>query len=251
MFHKGEHEKQFAYTVHTACDKNGFILALDVSPGNVHDSVKFFDLYRKVNETFPESKYIVADAGYKTPPICRAIINDNKQPVMPYKRPMSKKGFFKSYEYVYDEYYNCVICPRNQILKYSTTTRDGYREFKSNPIICKNCEDKFQCTHSKNNVKVVTKHIWSEYIEIAEDIRHSPIGKELYPKRSETIERVFADAKEKHGFRYTNYRGKAKMKMEALLTFIAMNMKKLANWTIKDYGPSDIFIKNRVYFFFC
>ena len=40
MFVKGEHERQFAYEAHTAaCDKNGMILAVEVTAGNVSDSV--------------------------------------------------------------------------------------------------------------------------------------------------------------------------------------------------------------------
>ncbi len=42
-----------------------------------------------------------------------------------------KAGFFRSYEYIYDAYYDCVLCPNNQVLSYSTTSRDGYREFKT------------------------------------------------------------------------------------------------------------------------
>lgn len=49
------------------------------------------------------------------------------------------------------------------------------------------------------------------YIEKAEDIRYSPIGKESYQIRRQTIERVFADTKEKHGIRYTLYRGLAQI----------------------------------------
>ena len=45
---------------------------------------------------------------------------------------MTKKGFFKKTEYVYDEYYDCYICPVNKLLHYSTTNREGYREYKSN-----------------------------------------------------------------------------------------------------------------------
>jgi len=33
---------------------------------------------------------------------------------MPYKRPMTKKGFFGKSEYVYDELYDCYICPNDQ-----------------------------------------------------------------------------------------------------------------------------------------
>ena len=76
----------------------------------------------------------------------------------------------------------------------------------------------------------MTKHIWEEYIEIAEDIRHSLIGKESYALRSQTIERVFADAKEKYGMRYTLYRGLTKVTNWVRLKFACMNLKKLAMW---------------------
>ena len=39
MFVKGEHERQFAYEAHTACDKRGFVLGVQVTAGNIHDSV--------------------------------------------------------------------------------------------------------------------------------------------------------------------------------------------------------------------
>ena len=58
--------------------------------------------------------------------------------------------------------------------------------------------------------------------------------KEIYKLRSQTIERVFADAKEKHGMRYTQYRGLEKVRMELNLLFACMNLKKLANWIWKD-----------------
>ena len=47
---------------------------------------------------------------------------------------MTKEGYFRKHEYVYDEYYDCYLCPENQVLSYSTTNRDGYREYKSRDI---------------------------------------------------------------------------------------------------------------------
>lgn len=55
--------------------------------------------------------------------------------------------------------------------------------------------------------KIITQHIWQQYIEMAEDIRHTSKYREIYKKRKETIERVFADTKEKHAMRFTQYRG--------------------------------------------
>jgi len=230
LFHKGEREKMFAYTAHAACDKNGFVLGCDVSAGNVHDSTMFDGLYKNVINSFPEVEVAAMDSAYKTPWIMKQVFDSNRQAAVPYKRPVTKKDFFKKYEYVYDVFYDCYLCPENQILKYTTTNRGGYREYKSNPSICANCPSRTQCTQSKNHQKVVTHHVWSNYMEMAEDVRHSPEGKKIYSMRKETIERVFADAKEKHSMRYTHYRGLAKLKMEALLTFAAMNLKKLARW---------------------
>ena len=234
VFHKGEHEKCFAYVANTACDKNNFIIDFVLGAGNIHDSVMFDGLYKKVIDKFPETKVIAVDSGYKTPWIMKQIIDSARIPAVPYKRPMTKKGFFRKHEYVYDEYYDCVICPNNQILKYSTTNRDGYREYKSNPCICEKCDKINECTQSKNHQKVVTRHLWENYIEIAEDYRHTPKYRDIYKLRSETIERVFADAKEKHGMRYTQLRGLEKVKMQVMLTFACMNLKKLSSWKKKN-----------------
>ena len=225
-FRKGEHKHVFAYGIETACDKNGWILDFDVNPGNEHDSRTFKGLYDKLANIGMEK--CVVDAGYKTPAIAKLLLDDGVKPVFPYKRPMTKEGFFKKYEYVYDEYNDCYICPNNQILKYSTTNRDGYKEYKSCGHICEKCEFLGQCTASKNHVKVVTRHVWEEYMEVCEDIRHTEGMKDLYSHRKETIERIFGTAKENHGFRYTQMYGKARMRMKVALTFACMNLKKLA-----------------------
>ena len=154
---------------------------------------------------------------------------------------MTKDGFFRKYEYVYDEYYDCYICPANKILSYATTNRDGYREYKSNCSDCETCPYLSQCTESKNHVKVITRHIWEPYMETAEDIRHTLGMKELYDQRKETIERIFGSAKEYHGFRYTNMIGKARMKMKAALTFTCINLKKLARIMGGDSSLSSTF----------
>lgn len=181
----------------------------------------------------------MVDAGYKTPAICRKIIEGNRNPVVPYKRPMTKKGFFKKHEYIHNQHNDCYICPNNKLLTYSTTSREGYRIYKSNPQDCANCPFREKCTLSKNHTKVVTRHVWQDYYEQAEHLRHTDKNKALYKLRSETIERVFADAKEKHRMRYTQYRGRSKVIMEISLVYSCMNLKKLAVWVSKGGNNSD------------
>lgn len=255
LFHKGEHKKTFAYTANTCCDGSGYVLGFEVVPGNVNDGTSFFKLYQKLKKERPESVRYVMDSGYRTPAIARELIEDGNIPVMPYKRPQTKDGFFKKYEYVYDEYYDCYLCPNNEVLPYRTTNREGYREYKSDGRKCKKCPYLKKCTESKNYEKTVTQHVWESYIEQVEEIRHTLGTKEIYNQRKETIERVFADGKEKHGLRYTQYRGLEKVKMELNLLFASMNLKKLAIWKWrKKWGPlykETFYLLGRGCKFFC
>ena len=102
------------------------------------------------------------------------------------------------------------------------------------PYICANCPSRELCTHSTACVKTVQRHVWKDYEELADDARYTPEYRDLYKKRKETIERVFADAKEKHAMRYTQYRGLTQVTNWVKLKFAAMNLKKLARWKWKD-----------------
>ena len=236
-FVKGERERVFAYSFHTACDQNGFVLGAIVEPSNVHDSQVFPDLFNKIKSKVGKPQAVALDAGYKTPYISKLLLEQGIRPVLPYTRPMTKKGFFRKHEYVYDEYFDCYICPANQILSYRTTTREGYRQYSSDPEVCRSCPMLTKCTENKEHTKHVFRHIWQDYLDEAEHLRHTIKNKEIYAKRKETIERVFADLKEKHGMRWTTLRGKKKNSMQAMLVFAAMNLKKLAIWRWRTYGP--------------
>ena len=209
VFHKGEHKKCFAYEAHTACDNHNFVLGVHVTPGNIHDSVAFDPLYDELCRDYPEHKIVVADSAYKTPWICKRIFESGRILSTCYTRPKTKENGHPWWAYVYDEYFDDVICPEYRALHYSTTNRDGYREYKSRAYLCKTCPTRRMCTENARCEKTVLRHVWQDYVEMAEHVRHMAVYRELYRLRKEKIECVFADAKEKHGMRYTPYRGLA------------------------------------------
>ncbi|MHA2626310.1 IS1182-like element IS1563 family transposase [Streptococcus agalactiae] len=223
-FHKGEHKQVFAYNAQVACDKYGWALGYSIHAGNVHDSQAFPELFDKIKALTPH--YLIADSGYKTPSIAHYLLTIGIIPVFSYTRPRSKKGMLRLKDFIYDEYYDVYLCPENHPLSYSTTTRDGYREYKSNPAVCQSCPLLSVCTQSKNHQKVITRHLWKDDLEVCEDIRHQRGMKERYQQRKETIERLFGTAKEYHNLRYTRLRGKSKMEATLGLTLACLNMKK-------------------------
>lgn len=229
LYHKGEHEQCFAYGIQTICEKHGYVLAVDTVPGNVHDSTAFHKPYTEVCETYGERiKETCLDSGYKTAQICKEIIDHHQKVYLPYKRPMTKAGYLKKAEYAYDEKNDCYVCPEGVVLFYSTTDRQGYKLYKSRSSDCEGCPLKDQCTKAKNGVKVVARHVWAEYSEQADEMRYTEGWKEKYPQRKQTIERVFADCKEKSILRYTRLRGIKKNQHQVLMIFACHNLKKKA-----------------------
>lgn len=89
--------------------------------------------------------------------------------------------------------------------------------------------------------QAITRHVWEEYREeVIDEIRHTPEWKELYPKRKESIERVFGDCKEHHNLRYTRLRGLQKNQHQALMIFACHNLKRMARWSWKTSSNSII-----------
>ena len=234
MFVKGEHERQFAYEAHTASDRKGFVIGVEVTAGNVHDSTAWDALYDQVTDRFPEVEVVTMDAGYKTPWIAKKTLDDGRIPILPYTRHHYKEGTYKPWEYEYDPQEDHFICPNGGILRHTTTDRDGKRIYRSNTKHCKNCPYKALCGANEKGQKVITTHIWQEYLDLVEQLRRTEQGKEIYAMRKETIERVFADAKEKHAMRYTHHRGLARVTNWVRLKYAAMNLKKLAEWSWKS-----------------
>jgi len=231
MFVKGEHERQFAYEAHTACDRHGFVMGVEVTAGNVHDSVAWDALYDGLTKRFEEIKFVTMDAGYKTPWIAKKILDNGHIPILPYTRYTGKQEQYKPWEYEYDPKEDAYICPQGGILRHTTTDRAGKRSYRTTPKQCVNCPFKNKCGANEKGQKLFIRHIWQEYLDLVEQIRKTKLGKELYAKRKETIERVFGDAKEKHAMRYTQHRGLAAVTRWVRLKFAAMNLKKLAEWS--------------------
>ena len=75
---------------------------------------------------------------------------------------------------------------------------------------------------------MVTRHVWEASRERIDQHRLNRVGKRIYKRRKETVERSFADAKQLHGHRYARMRGLTKVQQQCLLAATAQNIKKIA-----------------------
>lgn len=223
-------QEMFCYLDHRTTDmKYNIITDAFVTPGNVHDSIPYLKRLDRQIERFQFKVEAVAlDSGYLTNPICKGLSDRNIFGVIAHRRFHPTTGLFPKWKFIYDADKNHYVCPNGQTLTYRTTTRDGYREYKSNPKLCVNCPLLDQCTRSKNHQKILVRHVWEAHKEKIRMNRLSKSGKVLYSFRKEKIERSFADSKQLHGLRYCRFRGIQKASEQVLLTAACQNMKKIA-----------------------
>jgi transposase len=222
--------KGFFYLDHRTVDgSHNIITDSYATPANVHDTRPYLSRLDRQRERFGfEVEAVGLDAGYMSTAICKGLEERQLYGVIGYRRPNHKKGYFYKREYVYDAEADVYVCPGEQRISYSTTNRIGYREYKSDPKVCKRCPLLLQCTHSANHTKVLTRHVWQDSKERIDAHRKTPAGKKIYARRKETVERSFADAKQLHGHRYARLRGLDKVKEQCLLAAACQNMKKIA-----------------------
>lgn len=222
--------KGFFFLDHRTVDgKFNIITDTYVTAANIHDSIPYLERLDHQRNKFKFNVNAVGlDAGYFSPHICKGLEERKIFGSIAYRRKNHIKGFFYKREYLYNSDEDYYLCPEGKKLEYRTTNRSGYREYASNPSMCLTCPSLHKCTKSKNSQKVVTRHVWTDYVDRANQNRLTEHGKAIYKRRKETIERSFADSKQLHGFRYARFRGLDKVKEQCLLTAASQNMKKIA-----------------------
>lgn len=221
--------KGFFYLNHMAVDgENNLIVSVLPTTAAINDAVPFLGIIEKLKEKY-EVKYVGADAGYYTAAIAKGLDEMGITGALARRLGPKPVGKMSKLNFVYVEGLDIYVCPEGNSLNYKTTTREGYKEYCSKKDICDRCPVREKCIYEKQSIRTIRRHVWQEYLtEIDRFKNKTDLGKRIYQRRKETIERAFADLKELHGFRYARFRGIEKMKEQCLLTAAAYNIKKIA-----------------------
>ncbi|MGH8430988.1 MAG: IS1182 family transposase, partial [Solimonas sp.] len=223
--------KGFFYLDHRTVDgRHAIITDTFATPANVHDSVVYLGRLDRQRQRFGFQVGAVGlDAGYATPAIAKGLGERAILGVTGYRNPAPPKpGMMRKSAFAYEPEFDGYRCPQGQVLAYTTTDRTGYRHYKSDPAICRDCPLLASCTSNANATRLITRHVWQDARERTDANRLTAWGKAIYRRRKETVERSFADAKQLHGHRYARFRSLTKVACQCLIAAAAQNMKKIA-----------------------
>lgn len=229
MVREGKPEGFFYLDHRTVDGTHNFSTDVHVTPATVHDTVPYLSRLERQQAAFGfEVAAVALDAGYLTIHICHGLDRQGIFAVIGHRRFQHTKGLMPRWKFKYDRDTGLYRYPGGSVLPYRTTNREGHREYKSDPQVCKDCLLRAICTRSTAMQKTVTRHVWEDARERIRANRLTPHGKAIYNRRKETIERSFADGKELYGLRYARYLGLATVREQCLLSVTAQNIKKLA-----------------------
>ena len=212
-YHRDHKEEGFMYLDHRTVDgKNNIIIDCHITPGNTHDSEPYIDRLNQIEKNFGFiANKVALDSGYYSLDILKQLDKRGVFSVIGYRR-FSKAKDTKYYKYIQEKDI-FVDIRTGEIFEYKNIDRNGYKEYRS---------------ADKTEKKKIRRHINAQHYDLAKIRRLSKEGKALYKRRKQTIERSFADSKQNHGYRYAQYRGKAKVQSYAWLSCCVQNMKTIA-----------------------
>ena len=219
-----------AYKQHTAVDDvRGVILDVEVTTGEANEGGEIANQADAVAATTGIAiKTITADQGYAYGKVYGALERRGIDPVIPAKKePIRSRVPLRRFRY--DARHDILKCPRGRILRATRHVEHG-RFFYSKAKDCRSCPMRADClSPGRVNKAVVVsddhpallrarrrKERWSE-----EDAR-------LYQRHRWRSEGFHGEAKCWHGLARALRRGLQNMRVQAFLTAMAVNLKRLA-----------------------
>jgi len=222
-----------AYKQHTAVDDlAGVVVDVEIVTGEEHDTGRFTERLDAIEETLgapPER--ITADTIYGVGRVCAALEERQIEAVIPPLRSPRRKGAqgFPTERFKFDPHHDVVRCPAGRRLTPRNSTKSG-RWYRADRRDCARCPLKAQClprgTPSRR-VHIVTNHA----AILRARRKRAAWGKDekaIYTRHRWRVEGTHGTAKTLHGLARAIRRGLENMRIQALLTAIAMNLKKLA-----------------------
>jgi hypothetical protein len=145
-------------------------------------------------------------------------------------------GVWNIQDFQYNAESDTYTCPGGE-----TPTRRFVRRserlviYRAPPGVCRTCRFRSQCSPSGKE-RGLGRSLDRGFLEEAQRWLTTEEGKRRLGQRKVYVETVFAIAKDRHGLRRAQWRGKWKVQIQVWLTAAAMNIKKLARTTAAAGG---------------
>jgi len=226
----------FHYLSHQTIDaKNGVIVDVSVTPGNVNDCAPYIEQIDRAVDTLEgmgiEAEAVSGDSAYDNALIHKEIEERSLAFYTPKKDTSdATKVEYKRDDFVYDKERDTFTCPHGTTLTLRTTQRSEngvFREYGSSAKICKGCPHRDKCLAPSQKSRKIQVNIFQDIVDKHHAAEGTPEYNDALRKRQIWCEATFAAQKARHNLRQLFRRGLQAAADHCLLSACAVNLKRL------------------------
>jgi transposase len=220
------------YLAHTSIDaRNGIIVDIHPSAGNINDCEPFVERLKVVQDTFNlDIKSVGADRGYDTTPIHHGL---KTLEITGYITPTQHDTAFKttSYkEFTYNNESDTYTCKNRKELSFTHLNNikgTYYKTYSAKTKDCKVCPFREQCFGKTATKRTIARPIAHELLE--ENIQRTQTNEYKFVQKLRRVwcEGSFGTMKTKHNLFKTYKRGIEKILEQCLFSALALNLKRM------------------------
>jgi transposase len=222
-----------SYKQHGAVDDRCCVIVdVAVTTGQANEGQQLPEQIERIEaNTGRQIKTVTADAGYAHGSNYELLEEKDIEAVIPPQRHGSKSSNIPLQRFKYDQKNNIVKCPRGKTMRPSSENERG-TIYRARSCDCRKCPLRDKCTSARNRPRTVL--ISRGYSALLRARRKllctSERFSQLYERHRIKSEGMHGEAKTQHGLRRAVRRGLANVAIQAYLTAIVINLKRLATF---------------------
>ena len=224
--------RQLKYKVHQTIDADSrVILDTEVTTGARHDNQPYLDQLQRIRDRYKITiREVIADRGYGSAVIIRTLQAQGIETYLPlWSGRVGNSKYLKS-GLTYEKEHDRFRCPQGKYLTPNPAICDNQKRYVSSPEDCRACPQASTCparTRPTSHQRFVLRSLDQDLFEHVQSKMEEPLFGAKLAERMWKIEGLFAEAKRNHCLSRAKYRGRPKVQIQAYLSAMAQNLKRL------------------------
>ena len=222
-----------SYKAHLAVENAaGIIVGAGLTAGHVHDSEALISLLARTGNRLGNGvEQVAADRAYGVASNFEWLAAKQIEAIIGVQSQSRHKGGVPASRFSYDPWSDQVRCPGKRHLYRGRRVTYGV-EYRSRARDCRRCHHASRCLSpsSKTRTIVISPFQASLVRARRRQYRGEIRNHELWGRRWACVERVFGEAKSRHGLRRVARRGLANAWTQVVLTCAVQNLRRLAKY---------------------
>jgi len=212
--------------------KNGIIVDVAVTPGNVIDSAPYLDRIEYIEDHIGlEIDTVGVDSAYDVSLIHQELFERKIRLISPINNetPLYKAELEKS-DFRYCEDKDAFICPQGKMLPFrclKRTENNISHEYRADTKDCRNCSIRDKCLTASQACRRIQVNIFEDAVNRNHEGDGTPEHRRILALRQIWCEGRFAAQKARHNLRQTLRRGLEAAETHCLLSATALNLKRM------------------------